>query len=84
MEKIMAIEVILHVLNQDPIIAEIDELPQPNDQLIKVANPRYRDGRDLHFLDHGVTTVYWPVNQLTFIEVRPSEDEEQIIGFVRE
>ena len=80
----MAIEIILHVFNQDPIIGEIEELPQPDDQLIKVVNPRYRDGRDLHYLDHGVTTVLWPVSQLTFIEIMPSEDEEQIIGFVRE
>jgi len=80
----MAIEVILHVLNQDPILAELEELPKPDDQLIKVVNPRYRDGRDLHFLDHGVTTVLWPVTQLTFIEILPSEEEEQIIGFVRE
>jgi len=84
MERTMAIEVILHILNQDPIIAELDDLPQPDDQIIKVVNPRYRDGRELHFLDHGVTTVLWPVNQLTFIEILPSEDEEQIIGFVRE
>lgn len=80
----MAIDIILHVLNQDPIMAEIDEMPQPADQLIKVSNPRYRDGRDLHFLDHGVTTVLWPVSQLTFIEILPGDDSEQIIGFVRE
>ncbi|MEW6405148.1 MAG: hypothetical protein AB1649_25415 [Chloroflexota bacterium] len=80
----MALEIILHVINQDPIIAEIEELPQPEDLLIKVFNPRYRDGRELHFLDHGVNTVFWPVNQLTLIEILPSEAEEQIIGFVRE
>ena len=80
----MAIEVILHILNQDPIVAEIDELPQPTDQIIKVSNPRYKDGRDLHFLDHGVSTVLWPLNQLTFIEIMPGDAEDKIIGFVRE
>lgn len=80
----MAIEVILHVLNQDPIMAEIDELPQPDDQIIKVYNPRYKDGRELHFLDHGVSTVLWPISQLTFIEVLPGDKEDNIIGFVRE
>ncbi len=80
----MAIEVILHILNQDPIVGEIDEMPKPDDQLIKVSNPRYRDGRELHFLDHGVTTVLWPIVQLTFIEILPSDEDEQIIGFVRE
>jgi hypothetical protein len=80
----MAIEVILHILNQDPIVAEIEELPQPEDQIIKVNNPRYKDGRELHFLDHGVTTVLWPINQLTFIEVMTGDSEDEIIGFVRE
>jgi len=80
----MALEIILHVMNQDPIIAEIEELPQPDDLMIKVTNPRYRDGRELHFLDHSVNTVIWPVNQLTFIEILPSEAEERIIGLVRE
>jgi len=80
----MAIEVILHIHNQDPIVGEIDAIPKPEDQLIKVTNLRYRDGRDLHFLDHGVTTVIWPITQLSFIEILPSEEEEEIIGFVRE
>ena len=80
----MAIEVILHIHNQDPIVGEIDEMPQPADQIIKVSNLRFRDGRELHFLDHGVTTVLWPVSQLTFIEILPGEGEEEIIGFVRE
>lgn len=80
----MAIEVILHIHNQDPIVAEIEELPQPDDQIIKVFNPRYKDGRELHFLDHGVTTVIWPISQLTFIEVLPGDTEDSIIGFVRE
>jgi len=31
-----------------------------------------------------VVTVIWPINTLNFIEVLPSEEDEQIIGFVRE
>ncbi len=80
----MPIEVILHILNQDPVVGEVDEIPNPTDQLIKVSNPHYRDGRELHFLEHGVTTVIWPVSQLTFVEIIPTGEEENIIGFVRE
>ncbi len=80
----MAIEVILHIHNQDPIIGEIEALPKPDDQILKVSNLRYRDGRDLQFLEHGVTTVLWPIRQLSFIEILPGEAEEEIIGFVRE
>lgn len=80
----MAIEVILHIHNMDPIVGEIDELPKPDDQILKVSNVRFRDGREIHFLEHGVSTVLWPINQLSFIEILPGQAEEEIIGFVRE
>lgn len=80
----MAIEVILHIHNSDPVLGEIDDLPNPRDTVLKVTNPRQRDGKDLHYLQNNVVTVYWPIQQLTFIEILPGEDEERIIGFVRE
>lgn len=80
----MAIEVLLHIPNADPVLAEVDELPGLQDTLIKVDNPRLRDGKDIHYLANNVVTVYWPVSQITFIEVLPSEEEDQVFGFVRE
>jgi hypothetical protein len=52
--------------------------------LIIVSNPRLRDGKDLHYLEHNVVKVMWPVNKITLIEILESEDEEHLIGFVRE
>ncbi len=80
----MAIEVIIHISNSDPILGEVNELPGPGDQLIMINNPRLKDGKDLHFLANNVVTVIWPIHNMTFIEVLPSEDEERIVGFVRE
>lgn len=80
----MAIEVILHIHNADPVLGEIDELPGPADTSITVKNPRMRDGKDLHYLAQNVVTVIWPIRALSFIEVLPSEREERIVGFVRE
>jgi hypothetical protein len=80
----MAIEVILHIQNSDPVLGEIDEIPDPKDTILKVSNPRFRDGKDIHYLQTNVVTVLWPIQQLTFIEVLPSEEEESIVGFVRE
>lgn len=80
----MTFEVILHLQNADPVLGEIDELPEPQDTFLKVTNPRQRDGKDLHYLQDNVVTVLWPIQQLTFIEILPSQDEERIIGFVRE
>ncbi|MEN8172915.1 MAG: hypothetical protein ABFS03_08540 [Chloroflexota bacterium] len=80
----MAIEVIVHIHNSDPILGEIDELPKSTDTMIKVKNPRFRDGREVHYISQGVDIVYWPINQLSFLEVVASEKEDQIFGFVRE
>jgi hypothetical protein len=80
----MAIEVILHIQNSDPVLGEIDELPDSKDTILKVSNPRQRDGKDIIYLNSNVVTVYWPIQNLTFLEILPSGEEEQIVGFVRE
>jgi len=76
--------IILHVLNADPVVGEVDDLPSPDDTLVMVHNPRRLDGKDIHYLSENVVTVYWPVERLNFIEIMAGKEEEEIIGFVRE
>lgn len=80
----MAYSVILHVAGESSILGEIDELPKPTDTIITVSNPRMRDGKDIHYLEHNVVKVIWPIHKLTLIEILDSEEEESLIGFVRE
>jgi hypothetical protein len=80
----MAYSIILHIAGELPIIGEVDELPKPSDTLVVVSNPRLRDGKDIHYLEHNVVKVIWPIEKLTLIEVLESEEEENLIGFVRE
>ena len=80
----MATTVILHIKNTEAVVAEVDELPLPTDLSIKVKNPRTVDGKDLHYLMDKVVTVIWPIDALNFIEIIPSDEDEQMIGFVRE
>lgn len=76
--------ILIHIQNEDPVLGEVDELPAPGDTLLIVKNPRRRDGKDLHYLEPSVTTVMWPVVRMNFIEIMPSDQEEDIISFVRE
>ncbi len=76
--------IVVHVSGEIPIFGEVEELPKPSDTMVVVNNPRSREGKDLHYLQADVVQVIWPISKLNFIEVMPSEDEEQIIGFVRE
>jgi hypothetical protein len=80
----MAYSVILHISGEPSILGEVEDLPKPTDTLITVSNPRLRDGKDIHYLEHNVVKVIWPVDKITLIEVLESEDEEHLIGFVRE
>jgi hypothetical protein len=76
--------VLIHILNEDPILGEIENLPGATDTIMLVNNPRKRDGKDLANVVQNVTQVIWPISRCAFIEVIPGEDEEQIISFVRE
>ncbi|HEY9527394.1 MAG TPA: hypothetical protein VIR02_09945 [Anaerolineales bacterium] len=80
----MAYSVILHIAGEPSILGEVDELPKPADNLVIISNPRLRDGKDIHYLEHNVVKVMWPMSRITLIEIMESEDEEHLIGFVRE
>ena len=80
----MAYSVILHIVGESSILGEVEELPKSTDTIIVVSNPRMRDGKDIHYLEHNVVKVIWPINKLTLIEILESEEEESLIGFVRE
>jgi len=80
----MPYTVILHIPSEPSVIGEVEELPKPIDQIIMVHNPRQKDGKDLHYLEHNVVQVIWPLYRVSFIEILASEEEDQIIGFVRE
>lgn len=80
----MSYSIILHVAGEPSIIGEVDELPKLTDTLIVVSNPRLKDGKDLHYLESNVVKVIWPIDKISLIEIMGSEDEEHIIGFVRE
>lgn len=80
----MSIAAIVHVKNEEAIVCELNELPETNSQVIILNNPRRRDGKDLHYLDADVTTMILPWGRINFVQIMPSHDTEDIIGFVRE
>lgn len=76
--------ILIHITNEDPILGEVENLPEATDQIIRIKNPRRRDGKDLPFLQPNVAEVIYPLNRLYFIEILPGDQDEQIIGFVRD
>lgn len=76
--------VIVHITNEDPVVCEIDTMPEATDQILVIHNPRRRDGKDVHYLDEDVSTVIFPWHRINFVQVLPSAEVEEVIGFVRE
>lgn len=76
--------VMIHVLNEDAVVGEVDELPKPEDQVIIVSNVRRRDGRDVSYVLPETNTVVYPWARVHCVEILPSEAEEEIVSFIRE
>ncbi len=80
----MAPTMLIHMLNEEPIVAEVTDLPSPSDQLMICNNPRRRDGKDVSSLLPEVVTVLIPWHRINFVEVMPTEVPEDLVTFVRE
>jgi hypothetical protein len=71
---------LIHIMNEEPIVAEVEELPSPSDQALYCISPRRRDGRELHYVLPEVQTVIIPWHRISFVEVLPSGEEEEIVS----
>jgi hypothetical protein len=80
----MAKVVIIHVLNEDPIYAEVEDLPKPTDQYLEFTNPRRRDGKSIPYVTQGAKSFLCPWHRLSFVEVMTTEERQEIIEFFRE
>jgi len=67
---------LLHVANSEPIKVDVDELPEPVDQIIIAKNPRERSDKELTIFDDGVTTVIFPMWRINYIQVLPGDEDE--------
>jgi hypothetical protein len=81
----MAFTVLIHIANADPVMAEMDDMPDPTATYIICTNPRGRDGKPLHYIDQEALRFMFPWHRITFIEAYPSEeDRAEIETFFRD
>lgn len=80
----MPYTVLVHIRNEDAVIGELEELPDPQAQFLAVRSPRLRDGREVTYLLAETNTVWYPWSMIHCVEVLPTETDEQIVTFVRE
>jgi hypothetical protein len=80
----MRLSAIIHFVDEDPVLGELEGLPDPAAQFVTLYNPRRRDGRTATFLDANVETVLFAWHRITHVQLLPQANLEQVIGFVRE
>ncbi len=80
----MPYTILVHVLNEDAVVGEVDELPDPHSQFIVINSPRLRDGRDVTYFLPETNTAIYPWHRIHSIEILPQEGEESLVTFVRE
>ncbi len=81
----MAKTVILHILNEDPVLADMEDLPDPNSIYFACSNLRKRDGKPVHSITQGAKTILFPWSRINFIEVMvTAEEKREVFDFYRE
>lgn len=84
----MAMQVVLHLHNEDPFLADLEALPDPHANYVRVTNPRKRDGKAIPTLTNGATTFLYPWTRITFLEIledlEAQSSDDKLMGFFRE
>lgn len=81
----MSYTVIVHLISEDPMVAEMDELPGGNATCFTCINPRRKDGKPLSYVSPDCDKFIFSWNRISFIEVMPTEEEQKkIVEFFRD
>ncbi len=72
----MAVTLLVHIANQEPVKIDCDDIPSPTDLVIIGRNPRDRADKEVNWVDEGVTTVILPWWRINFVQVIPGADQE--------
>jgi hypothetical protein len=76
--------VLIHISNEEAVVGEVEELPDPSNQVLIVNNVRYRDGRQVSYVLPETDTVIYPWARIHCVEIMPGEEKEEVVSFVRE
>lgn len=80
----MSVHVIIHIANEEPFQAEMEELPSAASTHIQVTNPRTREGRPVAWSGKGTIGYLFPWSRILFIEIAVHGQEKDVVGFIRD
>lgn len=62
------IKIRIHVMNEEPFDADMDEMPPPNATYIFIKNPRTKEGKPVTWPAGGATGFIFPLARIAYIE----------------
>jgi hypothetical protein len=71
---------IIHIQNEQPLLADLYEMPQALDQGLLCTNLRMLDGKRPVFIERGDSAFFFPYRHIRFIEVMPGSSGLAEIG----
>ena len=66
--------VVVHLLGEQPVVADVFGLPSPSDITLVCTNVRGTTGKRPVWADHVDSLFYFPWNQIRFLEIPPHAD----------
>ena len=80
----MGYKVLIHIVNDDPFEAEMEDLPNHLSTSISFTNPRKRDGKNVPWMTLGARSFIFPMTRISFIEIMVSDqDLNEMITFYK-
>jgi hypothetical protein len=65
---------VLHLHNEQPLVADVFELPSPTDTTIRLTNLRTLDGKRPVFADDMKSIFVFPYHRISFVEIPPQPE----------
>ena len=60
---------VIHLLNEQPVLADLYEMPQPKDQGLLCTNLRTMDGKRPVFIERSDGVFFFPYLHVRFLEI---------------
>jgi hypothetical protein len=67
-------DVVLHINNEQPLLADLFDRPAPGDTLLVCTNLRTLSGTRPIWIDETASTFYFPFGIVRFVEIHPGSD----------
>ena len=66
--------IVIHLSNEQPLLADLFEMPKPSDGQLVCTNLRSMNGKRPVFADSIDSVFIFPVSQIRFVEIPPGAD----------